>query len=86
VILADNDEPGRAHAEKKATLASEGATSVKIIHFHELEDKQDVSDWAAIAGNALVELMARVEKTEPWQPLTMAAAPESDINLSNFHA
>jgi hypothetical protein len=86
VILADNDKPGREHAEKKAALASEGATSVKIIHFHELEEKQDVSDWAAIAGNTLVELMARVEKTETWQPLTMAAAPESEIKLSNFHA
>jgi hypothetical protein len=86
VVLADNDKPGREHAEKKAALASNGATSVKIIHFRELEDKQDVSDWAAIAGNTLVELMVRVERTEPWQPLTMAAAPESDIKLSDFKA
>jgi hypothetical protein len=86
VILADNDEAGREHAEKKAALASEGATSIKIIHFHELEDKQDVSDWAAIAGNTLVELMARVEKAELWQPPTMAATPEPGIKLSDFHA
>src|SRR5450631_403271 len=86
VILADNDKPGCEHAEKKAALASIGATSVKIIHFRELEEKQDVSDWAAIAGNTLVELMARVERTEPWQALTMAAAPGSDIKLSDFQA
>jgi Family of unknown function (DUF5906) len=86
VILADNDKPGREHAEKKAALASNGATSVKIIHFRELEDKQDVSDWAAIAGNTLVALMARVEQTEPWQAVAMAAAPGSDIKLSDFQA
>jgi hypothetical protein len=86
VILADNDKPGREHAEKKAALASIGATSVKIIHFRELEEKQDVSDWATIAGNTLVELMARVDRTEPWRALTMAAAPGSDIKLSDFQA
>jgi len=86
VILADNDKPGREHAEKEAALASKGATSVKIIHFRELEDKQDVSDWAAIAGNTLVALMARVEQTEPWQAVAMAAAPGSDIKLGDFQA
>ena len=86
VILADNDDEGRKHAEKKASLASKGATSVKIIHFRELEDKQDVSDWAAITGNTLVELMARVDLTEPWQALQMPAAKKSHIKLSDFLA
>jgi putative DNA primase/helicase len=40
---------------------------VKIVHFGELDDKADVSDWAAIAGNTLFELMARVKSTELWQ-------------------
>jgi Family of unknown function (DUF5906) len=86
VILADNDTPGREHAEKKAALAAPVATSVKIIHFRELEEKQDVSDWAAIAGNTLVELMARVDRTEPWQALPMPAATKSHIKLSDFLA
>jgi hypothetical protein len=86
VILADNDKPGREHAEKKAALASNGATSVKIVHFRELEEKQDVSDWAAITGNTLVALTARVEQTDPWQAVAMAAGPGSDIKLSDFQA
>jgi hypothetical protein len=37
VILADNDEPGRAHAEKKAAAAHKaGATSIKVVHFQEM--------------------------------------------------
>ena len=45
VILADNDEPGRAHAEKKAALASKVAASVKVVDFPELDQHGDVSDW-----------------------------------------
>src|SRR6185312_9543858 len=44
LILADNHELGRAHAEEKARIAHEaGAASVRIIHFPELPPKQDVS-------------------------------------------
>ncbi len=86
VILADNDKPGREYAEKMATRFSPLATSIKIIHFHELEEKQDVSDWAAIDGNTLVELMARVDRTDPWQALAMPAASKSNIDLENFQA
>jgi hypothetical protein len=86
VILADNDKPGREYAEKMAARFAPMATSVKIIHFRELEEKQDVSDWAAIDGNTLVELMARVDRTEPWQALAMPAAAKSNIDLEDFQA
>jgi hypothetical protein len=85
VILADNDLPGREHAEEKAALFSPVATSVKIIHFHELEDKQDVSDWAAITGNTLVELMARVAQTESWKP-PITAPRSSVVAIKDFQA
>jgi putative DNA primase/helicase len=33
VVVTDNDDPGRAHAEKKAAAAHDaGAASIKIIH------------------------------------------------------
>jgi hypothetical protein len=86
VILADNDDEGREHAEAKAALAAPVATSVKVIHFRELEAKADVSDWVAVAGNTLVELMARVEKTEPWKPAETATPKERSIKLSDFQA
>jgi hypothetical protein len=88
VILADNDDEGRAHAEKKAELAAPVALSgVKIIHFRELEDKQDVSDWAALPGNTLVELMVRVEKTEIWKPPAPTATPRSrSKTIDDFQA
>jgi putative DNA primase/helicase len=68
VILADNDEPGREHAEKKAALASRVAASVKVVHFPELDDHQDVSDWIA-GGKTFDDLKSRVMAAELWQPV-----------------
>jgi hypothetical protein len=43
VILADNDDGGRTHAEKKAILAREaGAASVRVVHFLELPPKDGI--------------------------------------------
>jgi AAA domain-containing protein len=67
VILADNDNEGREHAEKKAVLASKGAASVKVIHFHGLADKGDVSDWVE-TGKTFEDLKALVDATENWRP------------------
>ena len=67
VILADNDDPGRAHAEKKAERAhAAGAASIRIIHFPELLPKGDVSDFVEIGGSA-TELFARVEAAPEWR-------------------
>ncbi|MGH9614295.1 MAG: DUF927 domain-containing protein, partial [Bryobacteraceae bacterium] len=63
VILADNDDGGRKHAQDKAVLASPVAASVRIIHFPELANKQDVTDWIE-AGHTFDELNARVESAE----------------------
>jgi hypothetical protein len=67
VILADNDDEGRAHAEKKAALALKGTTGVKVIHFQGLADKGDVSDWVE-TGKTFEDLKALVDATENWQP------------------
>jgi putative DNA primase/helicase len=74
VILADNDDAGRKHAEDKAALASTIAASIKVIHFTELAEKGDVSDWIA-TGKTFEDLKARVVKTEAWQP---SAKPETE--------
>jgi AAA domain-containing protein len=68
VILADNDEAGRAHAHKKAAIAhAAGAASIKIVHFPELPPKGDVSDFIAGGGTA-EQLMARFDATPIWSP------------------
>jgi hypothetical protein len=68
VILADNDDPGRAHAERKATRAhSAEAASVRIVYFPELPPKGDVSDFIAGGGTA-EQLTDRIDGTPVWVP------------------
>jgi hypothetical protein len=66
VILADNDEPGRRHAEQKAALAFGASTSVRIVHFPELKEKHDVSDWMDL-GHSADELESLAQQTPLWR-------------------
>jgi putative DNA primase/helicase len=68
IILADNDDGGRKHAEQKAALIHPVAKSVRLIHFPELPEKGDVSDWIALGKN-LDDLQARVDQTPNWAPI-----------------
>jgi hypothetical protein len=85
VILADNDDAGRKHAEEKAALAAPVAVSVKIVHFRELEAKQDVSDWIE-AGHTFEDLNARVLAAEAWKPSATVAPRARSIKLDDFQA
>ncbi|HWL04245.1 MAG TPA: DUF927 domain-containing protein [Xanthobacteraceae bacterium] len=75
VILADNDDEGRAHADKKAAVAMSAAASVRVIHFGDLPKKGDVSDWIE-AGHTLEDLQAHVTAATPLTPHTDNAAPD----------
>ena len=66
VVLADNDSGGKAHAERKASLAHSIARSVKVVHFPELPPKADVSDFLQCATAA--DLKKRVIETTLWEP------------------
>ena len=68
VILADNDEAGRLHADKKAAFAhSLGAASIRVIHFAMLPEKSDVTDYFA-AGETAESLSALIRDTQRWNP------------------
>jgi hypothetical protein len=65
VILADNDEGGRNHAERKAALVARSAKEVRVVNFPELPEKGDVSDWIAL-GHTADDLRTRAAATPPW--------------------
>jgi hypothetical protein len=67
VILPDNDEPGRSHAEEVARNLAGVAKSVKIVHLPHLPDKGDVSDWLQ-AGGTRKRLVALVKKAPEYRP------------------
>jgi putative DNA primase/helicase len=68
VILPDNDDPGRAHAEQiAASLLSRGCV-VRVVNLPNLPEKGDVSDWLAIESNSLDSLEELIGKTPRWSP------------------
>jgi putative DNA primase/helicase len=73
IVLADNDTGGRQHAEKKAALLAPVAASVRIVHFAELAEKGDVSDWIAV-GHSADDLHQRAAAATVWLPPVVQAA------------
>ena len=52
VLVPDNDEPGRKHAERIARTIKRVAADVVTLELAGLGDKGDVSDWIAAGGTA----------------------------------
>jgi len=74
-IIADNDLPGRKHAEQVARSVHGVAADLRIVQLPGLPLKGDVSDWLAM-GRTKDELEQLVAHTAPWQP----SAPSTKSN------
>jgi putative DNA primase/helicase len=64
IILADNDKDGRIHADCKAVAVYGIAASVRIVHFPDVAEKGDVTDW--IESRTGTDLEASAEATAEW--------------------
>lgn len=73
VILPDNDEPGRKHAERVKAELRNVAASIKVVQLPGLPDKGDVTDWAMRGGT--VDQLKELVKAEasPKQPTLLDA-------------
>lgn len=69
VILPDNDEPGRKHAQQIARSLKGKAASTKIVELPGLPDKGDVSDFFD-AGGTVEQLDKLVADAPNWDPQT----------------
>jgi hypothetical protein len=72
LILADNDDPGRKHAQAKAAAAYPVAKDVKVIEFPDLPKGGDISDWIG-QGHTADELNALADGVPLWVPPTSDA-------------
>lgn len=72
VILPDNDDPGRKHAEDVAQSLRGIAASIRVVLLPNLAPKGDVSDWL-VAGGTRDVLLALVAAAPEWTP---GPAPE----------
>ncbi|MCZ6653211.1 MAG: DUF3987 domain-containing protein [Planctomycetota bacterium] len=74
-IIADNDDPGRRHAEDVARSLHGVAAEVRMLELPGLPVGGDVSDWLD-AGGTRDELEKLLERTDEWAP-TRAAPNEN---------
>jgi hypothetical protein len=86
VILPDNDEPGRKHAQQVANSLQGKAKSIKVLELPGLPAKGDVSDWLAAGGTKeeLLRLAAEAPERElEKQPKREKAKKEDDRKPSS---
>lgn len=72
IIVPDNDEAGRRHAQLVARTLHGIAARVKVLMLPDLPDKGDVSDWLSVGGTAK-ELKRLAKGAAEWKPDPQAA-------------
>lgn len=77
IILPDNDDDGRAHADQVAHSLLGKARTIKMLELPGLPEKGDVSDWLD-ASHTVEELKQLADETPPWEPWASDGEPPSD--------
>jgi hypothetical protein len=76
VVVPDNDEPGRDHAEVVARSVARRAASVRVLELPDLEEKGDVTDFL---DDRPVEDLVRLARDAPlWVPPTSGQTPKPE--------
>jgi len=87
IILPDNDDPGRKHAQQVAATLQGIAETIRIVELPNLPSKGDASDWIA-AGGTKDELKRLIDATPDWTPAASEPWPEivsfDVVNLPEF--
>lgn len=65
IIIPDNDEPGKAHAQSVAGNLAGIAASIKVLELTGLRQGGDITDWFENGGNKPT-LIRLVLKTDEW--------------------
>lgn len=76
VIVPDNDQPGRDHANQVARALCGIAGSIKLVELPGVPEKGDFSDWID-QGGTKEKLAELIEATPEWWPSPGHAQPES---------
>lgn len=77
IILPDNDEAGRNHAEQVAASLYNIAEEIVVINLPNLKEKGDVTDFFE-NGGTVDELIGLIERAESWKPTEKALENETE--------
>lgn len=76
IVLPDNDEAGRNHAEKVAASLYGIAKEIVVVNLQDLKEKGDITDFFD-NGGTVDELIDLVGQVENWKP--KENAPENEV-------
>jgi len=80
VILPDNDEPGRQHADQVGRTI--GGDRHFLLELPGLPEHGDVVDWATVEGNTKEKFLQLAEQARPWT----AYGPPPESGRPNIEA
>jgi hypothetical protein len=80
-ILADNDEVGRRFAEEKARALGSIVPDIRVIHFSDVPEGEDVSWWLA-HEHTKEELLARCEAAPRWNSGKLESIRASEVTMT----
>ncbi|MCK1354648.1 hypothetical protein IVB56_27265 [Bradyrhizobium sp. CW7] len=80
VILPDNDEPGRRHADRIGRWLGGVAVSVRLLELPDLPDHGDVVDWVNSGGTG-EQFATLVEAAPEWHPYNEPDEPDQRTKL-----
>lgn len=83
VILPDNDEPGKIHAEQVAASCVSAGAIVKVVPLPDLPPKGDVTDWLD-AGHDVDALETLIGATPRWTGDAMQARKRTRWRLDEL--
>lgn len=67
IILPDNDDVGRAYAERVARVLAGHVQSIKLVMLPGLPEKGDILDWVKDPENTKEKFLAIVESSPTWK-------------------
>lgn len=79
VVLQDNDEPGRKHAQSVVESVARCASEVRLVP--PFQDAKDVSEWAG-KGGTNTQLKKLVERAKPFELSEPTSTPVDDSPIA----
>lgn len=68
IILPDNDNPGKAYANKIASALYGKIKKIKVVELPALKEGEDIIDWTKTKGNDKARLFEIVKTSPEWIP------------------
>jgi putative DNA primase/helicase len=81
VVLADNDDPGRNHAQQVAASCYRWAAGVKLLELPGLQEHGDTSDF--LKTHKAIEIV-ELAKTSPWWRPPSSESPSLFMTVTQF--